>query len=87
MLLPLLIVVVSMVLAHETGHVLITRFLGGRWLGIEFRGYMLGVRLSVKSLSLRQIAWTLIAGPLAEGIVVAIANLIWTADTRGFLLL
>ncbi len=87
MVIPLLALACAMVLAHETGHVVVTRLLGGRWLGVEFRGWMLGVRLSVKSLSLRQVAWTLVAGPLAEAMVVAAFALIWPAELNWWLLI
>jgi len=65
------------VIAHEVGHIVITRVLGGRFLGVEFRGYAIGVRLSVTHLSQQQVAWTLIAGPLAETIVIALALYRW----------
>ncbi|MCY0900441.1 MAG: M50 family metallopeptidase [Firmicutes bacterium] len=85
--LMLLAMACVLVLAHELGHVLLTHAMGGRWLGIEFRGFMLGVRLSVTSLSLRQVAWTLIAGPLAEALVTFIAALIWPEHLRWWLVL
>ncbi|NMP24443.1 M50 family metallopeptidase [Sulfobacillus harzensis] len=87
MLIPLLVVAILMLAAHEAGHVVLTRFLGGRWLGIEFKGIMVGVRLSVKSLSLKQIAWTLAAGPLSETYIVVLACLWRPHDAHWFLLL
>lgn len=87
MIIPLLVVAVAMLVAHEAGHIILTRVLGGQWLGIEFKGLMLGVRLSVKSLSLKQIAWTLMAGPLFEAYVVGIAALWRPPEAHWFLLL
>lgn len=80
LLVPLVVVASLMVTAHESAHILLTRLLGGRWLGLEFRGLMVGVRLSVKSLTLTQVAWTLAAGPLAEALVVALAMWVWPRD-------
>ncbi|MCY0878493.1 MAG: hypothetical protein OWU84_06105 [Firmicutes bacterium] len=87
MLTPLMLLAIAcaMVLAHELGHVVITHALGGRWLGVEFKGLMLGVRLSVAPLSLRQIAWTLAAGPLAEACVAVGAAALWPEDLRWWL--
>ena len=87
MLFRLLALALAMVIAHETGHVVVTRLLGGRWLGVEFRGWMLGVRLSIKSFSLRQVALTLVAGPLAEAMVVAVFALIWPLELNWWLLI
>lgn len=50
-LFTLIIVAVAMVVAHETGHVLMTRVLGGRFHGVVFRGAAIGVRLTVDGLS------------------------------------
>ncbi|PSR23942.1 MAG: hypothetical protein C7B45_01265 [Sulfobacillus acidophilus] len=75
-ILVLLWVACMMIAAHELGHVVVTRILGGRWLGVEHQGWMVGVRLSVRSLSNRQIAVTLLAGPSAEIFVVAMASII-----------
>lgn len=77
---PLLLMACAMVIAHEAGHVLMACALGGRWLGVEFKGYMLGVKLSVKGLSVRQIACTLVAGPVAEALVAGTATLVWPKD-------
>lgn len=87
MIMPLLVVAVTMLVAHEAGHVILTRVLGGQWLGIEMKGLMLGVRLSVKSLSLKQIAWTLIAGPLSEAYVIGLASLWRPVEAHWFFLL
>ena len=65
----LLMVAVSMVVAHESGHILITRLLGGRFRGVVFRGWAIGVQLTVDGLSPQSVAWTLLAGPLAEALV------------------
>ncbi len=65
----LLMVAVSMVVAHESGHILITRLLGGRFHRVVFRGWAIGVQLTVDGLSPQSVAWTLLAGPLAEALV------------------
>lgn len=83
----LLAVAVAMVVAHEAGHVLLTLRFGGHWRSIEFRGYAVGVRLFIDGLSPAQLAWTLAAGPLAEGIVIAIAVALWPGKYPWWLLL
>jgi hypothetical protein len=70
----LLLVACTMIIAHELGHVVVTWMVGGRWLGVERQGWMIGVRLSVATLSQRQIGLTLAAGPAAEIVVVAAAS-------------
>ena len=70
---PLFIVAVSMVVIHESGHILITRLLGGRFHHVVFRGWAVGVQLTLDGLSQQSVAWTLLAGPLAEAIVVGVA--------------
>ncbi len=84
----LVIVAGSMILAHEGAHVLVTRLLGGQFRRVMFRGVAVGVELTVTGLSPATVAWTLIAGPLAEalvaGIVVALAP--WASTWWGLLL-
>lgn len=87
---PLLLLVMvcgSMIVAHEAGHVIVTQCLGGKWLGIEFRGYAVGVRLSVHALSSQQLAWTCMAGPLAEAVIALGAVVVWPEQYRWWLLL
>ena len=83
----LLVVACAMVAAHEAGHALLTRALGGRFLGIHVRGFLVGVRLSVKTLSTRQVAWTLAAGPFAEILVVLAAIVISPKNIHWWLLI
>ena len=53
---------------HEAGHLFATRALGGRILGLVWRGFAIGVRLDVTALSPAAVAGTLIAGPVAEAL-------------------
>lgn len=85
--LMLLMVAMAMLVAHETGHVVATQFLGGRFLGLEFKGFLVGVRLSVRSLSTGQVAWTLAAGPAAEFLVVLAAAAWRPQDFRWWMLM
>lgn len=86
-MLPLIIVAVTMLLAHEAGHVLSTRMMGGHWLGVQCKGFMIGVRLSITALTHRQVAWTLAAGSISESLVTAFASLIWPHESRWFFLI
>ena len=70
------IVACAMLAAHEFGHVVVTKLLGGQWLGVERQGFLIGVRLSVDSLSISQVALTLAAGPAAEIVIVLICSLV-----------
>ena len=71
----IIIVALTMLLAHEVGHVGATRLLGGQWLGVTHKGVLVGVRLAVQTLSPRQVAITLAAGPLAEILIAIVATL------------
>lgn len=73
----MLLVACAMIAAHELGHVVSTRLLGGTFLGIQRKGFLVGVRLSVQFLSRKQIAVTLAAGPAAEVLVTALVS--WLA--------
>nr|WP_172684567.1 M50 family metallopeptidase [Sulfobacillus thermotolerans] len=72
----LLVVAVSMILAHEGAHVLVNRLLGGQFRRVVFRGLAVGVELIVTGLSPTAVAWTLIAGPLAEALVAGAAAIL-----------
>lgn len=72
----MLIVACAMLVAHELGHVVVTRMLGGQWLGVERQGFLIGVQLSVDRLSTSQVALTLAAGPAAEILIVLICSLV-----------
>jgi hypothetical protein len=64
----LLGVAAVLIVLHEAGHMLATRALGGRILGLVWRGFAVGVWLDVAALSPAAVAWTLIAGPAAEAL-------------------
>lgn len=84
----LVMVAGSMILAHEGAHVLVNWLLGGQFQRVVFRGVAIGVELNVTGLSPASVAWTLIAGPLAEALVAGIvAILAPCADVRWILLL
>ena len=77
MLLMLMGVAVVMVVAHEMAHVVSTLAFGGRFEGVIVKHVLaVGVKIRVDGLSARQIAWTLIAAPVAELLVVAAATII-----------
>ena len=62
---------VAMVMGHEAAHAVVTRALGGRVEGLTWRWFgAVGVCLRVDGLSRVQVAWTLLAAPVAEGLVV-----------------
>ena len=62
---------VAMVMGHEAAHAVVTRALGGQVEGLTWRWFgAVGVRLRVDGLSRVQVAWTLLAAPVAEGLVV-----------------
>jgi len=65
--------------AHEAGHVLTTLAWGGRWTGVVWSGWGVGVRLTLDGLTPRQQVWTVAAGPLAEWVGVAIVAWLWPA--------
>lgn len=77
LILRLVLVPGLMIAAHESGHVFMTRWLGGRFAGVVFRGVAVGVRLNMDGLTPGQIAWTLVAGPVAEALIVAVAGLLF----------
>ena len=83
----LFVVMAAMLLAHELGHVASTQLLGGRFLGVQTRGLMIGVRLSVSSLSTRQVALTLAAGPAAELPVAVAAVALFPHDYQWWILI
>jgi len=74
----------GLVLVHEAGHIAATLRYGGRWQGVVFRGWAVGVRLDVTPLSLRQRLATAWAGPLAEAGAAALlaAVLAWHGADR-----
>jgi hypothetical protein len=80
-------VAVCMIAAHELGHVVATRILGGRWLGVAHKGFMVGVKLAVKPLSPGQLAITLAAGPAAEIFVTVAASLVYPQHTSLWVLI
>ncbi len=74
MVLLLVSVVLAMIVCHEAAHVLITVACGGRFEGVVLQHVLaVGVRIRVDDLSARQIALTLIAGPVAEALVLGVA--------------
>lgn len=83
----MLVVACAMLAAHEAGHVIATQWLGGRWLGVERKGFLIGVRLSIGSLSVPRIALTLAAGPIAEILVTTTAWIIRPQDYALWVLL
>ncbi len=83
----LLVVAVSMILAHEGAHVLVNRLLGGQFRRVVFRGLAVGVELIVTGLSPTAVAWTLIAGPLAEALVAGAAAILAPRANAWWLLL
>ncbi len=82
MIVLVIAVAATMVMAHELAHVVTTVAFGGSFEGIVVK-YVLavGVKIRVDALSARQVAWTLIAGPLAELLVVAAA---WAIQPRAW---
>lgn len=73
-ILTLLAVAIGLVVVHETAHVVTTVAFGGRFEGVVVKHVLaVGVKIRVDGLSRRQIAWTLIAAPLAEVLVVTVA--------------
>lgn len=78
MLLMVMGVAIVLVIAHEAAHVLTTLACGGRFEGVVVKHVLaVGVRIRVDGLSPRQIAWTLWAAPLAEGVVLLLAFAEW----------
>lgn len=74
-LVTLLIVAILLVVGHETAHVLTTLACGGRFEGIVVRHILaVGVKIRVDGLSARQVMATLIAAPVAEMAIIAIAS-------------
>lgn len=77
-MLILLAMAIGMVIAHEAAHVLTTLACGGRFEGVVVKHVIaVGVRIRVDGLSARQVAWTLWAAPLAEGVVLLVALAGW----------
>lgn len=77
MLSLILAVVVALIVAHESAHVVTTLAFGGRFDGVVWRHVLaVGVKIRVDALSSRQIAGTLLAAPLAEALVVSVAILL-----------
>lgn len=65
---PVLLVAALLVVCHEAGHILSVRAFGGHIQRLVFRGFAVGVALSLDGLSTRERLWTAWAGPLAEGV-------------------
>lgn len=70
---------VGLLILHEAGHVLATWAWGGRFDGLAWSGWGIGVRLTVDTLTPRQQAWTVAAGPFAEWVGVGLVALGWPA--------
>ncbi len=71
-------VAIVLVIAHEAAHVLTTLAYGGRFEGVVVKHVIaVGVRIRVDGLSARQVAWTLWAAPIAEGVVLLLAFVGW----------
>lgn len=82
MIAMLIAVAVTMVVVHELAHVVTTVALGGRFEGVVVKHVVaVGVKIRVDALSARQVAWTLIAAPLAEVLVVVGA---WAIQPRAW---
>ena len=74
-LVALLIVAILLVVGHETAHVLTTWACGGRFEGIVVRHILaVAVKIRVDGLSVRQVMATLIAAPMTEMAIIAIAS-------------
>ncbi|NMP24505.1 hypothetical protein [Sulfobacillus harzensis] len=88
MIAMLIAVAAAMVVAHELAHVVTTLAFGGRFEGVVVKPVLaVGVKIRVDALSARQVAWTLIAAPLAEVLVVAAAWAIQPSAWRLWLML
>ncbi|PSR23290.1 MAG: hypothetical protein C7B47_15960 [Sulfobacillus thermosulfidooxidans] len=80
-------VAAGLILLHEGGHMLATRALGGRVLGLVWRGVAVGVRLDVAALSPAAVAWTLIAGPGAAALGAGVLAAAWPPARAAVLLI
>ena len=65
-MLIVLLVAAWLLICHELGHILTTVALGGRFQGVVFRGFALGVVLDLSRLSMRGRLGTVWAGVGAE---------------------
>lgn len=62
-----------LLIAHELGHMVATWAVGGRCQRIVFRGWAIGVELTLDNVAPPKIAATLVAGSLAEVVVTGLA--------------
>ena len=72
-MIPVLMVAGVLILGHELAHIVTTVLCGGRFQGLVFRGFAVGVKHDVTPLSVRQRLWTGWAGMATE---VVLAGLI-----------
>lgn len=88
MLIAVVGVAMALLVAHEAGHAVAARAVGGRWAGVVRRGvWAVGVRIRVDGLSRRRIAVTLLAAPAAELLVLLAAWRLWPPDGAWWALL
>jgi hypothetical protein len=66
----ILVIAAGLITVHELGHILATVVLGGRFKGLVFRGFALGVKLDLSRLTLRDRLSTVWAGIGAETLAV-----------------
>ena len=63
-----------LIVGHESAHVIMTRLLGGQVEGwIRPSWFTVGIRIRVDDLSVRQIVWTIVAAPITEAGIIALA--------------
>ena len=72
-MIPVLMVAGVLILGHELAHIVTTVLCGGRFQGLVFKGFAVGVKLDVTRLSVRQRIVTGWAGIVTE---VVLASLI-----------
>lgn len=88
LMVTLLLVGVVLVIGHELGHILTAMVCGGRFQGLVFRGFAVGVALDVTALSPAQRLATAWAGVVAETGLLALlalgAQLTWWTWTVPF---
>ncbi len=87
LLMILLSVAVAMIVLHEAGHAVVAVLLGADFEGVRMRGLTAAVKLRVDRLTAGQVALTLMAGPVAEAVIVLAASVIWPPYHLLFLLI
>jgi hypothetical protein len=74
-----LLIASVLIVVHETGHLVVTRWYGGSIHGIVFRGIAVGIRVDLTPLSFPQKAHSIAAGLLAETLVAMLG--VWVHPT------